>query len=124
VALFRDTMGGTAAQRVTSASTGGANAGAMAARGGAQTETLTVNHLPSHDHGGTTGTGGAHTHTYDKLQDGSYPGYVLDETGYAHPLPASIASSGSHNHTMSAQGGGQGHSTMPPWFSLGLIIKT
>lgn len=46
----KDDMGGTAANRVTSASTNGANSTVLGGAFGAQTHTLTTTEMPSHEH--------------------------------------------------------------------------
>ncbi|MCP5364121.1 MAG: hypothetical protein H6905_02615 [Hyphomicrobiales bacterium] len=123
--LIMDTMGASAAGRVTSASTGGGNASQMAARGGAETHTLTVDQLPSHDHDGTTGSDGDHSHTYIRPDWDWGTNLGLQENNFLKSVTpnAATGNAGAHTHTIPAQGGGQAHSTMPPWFSLNLLIK-
>jgi len=60
VVAGKDNMGGTAANRLTSAGAG-FNGSAMGAVGGEQTHVLTVGELAAHSHGGTA-TGGSHRH--------------------------------------------------------------
>lgn len=54
--------------------------------GGSETVTLTTSQIPAHDHGGTTGSAGAHT-----------PAGKI--TGGSHSHGASTAKNGSHSHT-------------------------
>lgn len=78
---------------------------------------ITVGNLPSHSHGGTTSTGGAHVHSGVMTFTGTggnlnlTPGYNLGST----------ASAGDHNHTIPAEGGGQPF--MPPFIAFNWIIK-
>jgi microcystin-dependent protein len=69
---------------------------------GAETHTLTVNEIPSHDHGGTT----------------EAAGYGTSVQGiFAANSPATndaVDNVGSHSHSISSQGGGQAHNNMQP----------
>lgn len=110
VLLVRDAMGGVAAGRVTPASTGGANAAQTAARGGAEAHTLSLNQIPSHDHGGGAAAG-AHSHTYAKYTSVSYGGQLdLAAGGYEYGArfpDGQTAAAAAHSHPIPAQGGGQ-----------------
>jgi microcystin-dependent protein len=111
---------------------------------GEENHTLTINEIPSHNHGGTltTSTNGSHTHTSNA--DGN-PGLIPisvagqstttggvddDNSGYEPniynpPLALTINSSGDHNHTvtLTANGGGASHNIMQPFIVLNYIIK-
>jgi microcystin-dependent protein len=116
--LVRDNMGGVAAGRVTSASTDGANATSIAARGGAETHALTGAQLPAADvrlpirtRDGQAGQGETDRFGYeDVAETGNIMAPSSSQFAYRYPY-GRIA------------GGGQAHSSMGAWFSLALLIK-
>lgn len=87
------------ANRVTSASTGGANADSIGGVGGAQTHTLTVTEIP------------AHTHSYDRFT-GSGVGFLANGSG-----------DGNDPWTTGSTGGDGAHNNMPPWSAKNWFIK-
>ncbi|MDI6756685.1 MAG: tail fiber protein [Endomicrobiia bacterium] len=91
--------------------------------GGANTVTLSLSEIPSHNHTGTTGTDGAHTHSYERatittVKDGSGVWTV-----YNTWVTGTTSNAGSHGHTINAQGSGGAHENRPPYFALCYIIK-
>lgn len=101
--LVLDSLGGSSAGRVTSASVGGSNANAMAARGGAETHTLTTPQLPVTVITASAQAPGNHDGGFNNVE---------------------ATSSGTHGTvTIGSIGGDQPHNNMGPWFGLGIIVK-
>ena len=100
--------------------------------GGANSVALTIAQIPSHDHSGTSGLGGAHSHTYtDRYMYISDWDVIEDCGGCGTDLPHNEQSgegkttggAPDHNHSIPAEGGGAGHENRPPFYALAYIMK-
>lgn len=114
--------------------------------GGEETVQLSTLHMPSHSHGGKVASDGSHSHGMDNAgshaHNGKWLPWVADQNvtaglgayatkggnghdvipwdgGHTHP----IHNSSTHQHNITAEGGGQAHNNMPPFYALTYIIK-
>lgn len=95
---------------------GAGGAYAVGSTGGNEDINLTVNQLPSHDHGGTTGNHtcvSAVTPTYVNVAAGADENVVDDITVTDTP----------HNHSISATGAGADIDIRPPYYALCFIMR-
>lgn len=102
VSIGLDNMGGTAANRITSASDNGANSTVMAGSGGAQTVALTADNNGPHSH-----TVNVEAANANNVNFGSNFTIFADNT----------------NVTTSTSGSGTPHSNTQPWLACNKIIK-
>ena len=99
--------------------------------GGENFHTLTNSEMPSHNHGGSTLTAGAHTHdvtdAYDTrdCKDGAFVGQsgCFMTKDYDASTTRTSTSNGDHTHTISNDGGGNSHENRPPYYALAYLMK-
>lgn len=122
----KDDMGGTPAKRLAVSMDGTV----LGLAGGAETHTLSTSQMPSHNHGGSTGTAGAHNHSLSLEATGSggsddpFPRWnARNATNYG-PRTAQVTVAGDHQHTISADGSGQAHNNVQPSIVRMKIIRT
>jgi len=123
---------------------GGLTNRGVGSTGGVETVTLTVDQIPSHNHGGLTTSdnstnNGSHEHTVTGTTNMlSYDGFMLIYNGaqidvhtnshnrsFSIPLSNGKASStgSAHDHKISSQGGSSSHENMPPFYVLAFIMR-
>lgn len=101
-------------------------------RGGLEAVALSIAQLPSHSHGGATGTDYPdHSHGSPNGMRFAYHHDTLTSQGTVNPVGAVSSADWStgganqrHQHAIPAEGGGQAHDNMPPWAALAYIIRT
>lgn len=120
VSAGKDDMGGASADRLTSP----LNGDNLGATGGSQGVAISVAQLPSHDHGGNTAQGGAHSHVVNAFLSstgGFQSGSRFEPGTLGSGVETSIA--GNHVHAIPAQGGGEAHPNVQPTIIFNKIIK-
>lgn len=129
-----DNMGGTAANRLTTAA-GGVNAAALGAAGGASTHTLTVAQMPSHNHGVTDPShthavnDPGHSHSYDRVGTANGQGSdvgtanVHASANTSHVATGIWLSASYSGVTIQNNGSGAAHPNVQPTIVLNYIIK-
>lgn len=126
-----DNLGGTAANRLTTAGSGIAG-GTLAAAGGVETYALTSNQLASHAHSGTTDSAGVHHHDLSAVAYNTAGGGGGNAAlqGANHAPTATIAvgttdDAGAHTHTFTTgtAGSGLAHQNTQPTITVLYRIK-
>lgn len=124
-----DNMGGTSANRLTGAASGGINGDILGNTGGDETQTLATGHLPSHSHGaGTlaTASAGNHSHTMAASTSSAGPVIGLVPSNGGTQRATSVDGAHTHNITGSTADAGSGlpHNNVQPTAILTYIIRT
>jgi hypothetical protein len=117
-----DDMGGSSADRITTAGAG-FDGDTLGASGGSETVTLSRANLPNEQVSGTTNPDGAHNHTYVRFDTDSSSGFQGGSTGGFTETSTATSVASNHTHTFSANLNGGVTQTavnkMPP----GIILK-
>ncbi len=97
-------------------------------KGGEETHILTVNEMPSHDHGSNTTENGDHTHKMKvhwagKSGTGGKVFMRDNDKTTDGPDTHRLTIDGKHTHSISSQGNDASHNNMPPYYVLTYIMK-
>lgn len=120
----KDDMGGTAANRLTTAGSG-IDGKTLGASGGAEVHTLTQTQMPAHSHTFTGNALPAHAHTTANITapNGGF-GFNNGTNASYQTLTSSAVSAGTPSGSNSSTGGGAAHNNTQPSLVLNKIIKT
>ena len=115
-------MGNTPSTRIPAESFSGDDGDVLGATAGAASVALSVNQMPAHNHTGSIGQAGQHSHAFDT---GNQTGGGDIARGQGARLSSSVDSAGAHTHplTINNRGGGQAHPNVQPSKTLSLYMK-
>jgi microcystin-dependent protein len=113
-------MGGALADLLTAITFTAGNQASVGSTTGAATHTLTVPQIPSHDHGGVTGS----TNPIDKEPTFTPRTNSTSPPQYnSSPAEGTADRSAAHTHTIAAQGGGEAHPNVQPSLAVTYYVK-
>jgi microcystin-dependent protein len=94
--------------------------------GGEKTHVLTDAEMPSHNHGGATGAGGAHAHNIQRtVATGGSAGAGLDFTSGRYVIASGfVETSTSHTHAIPTSGSDTAHNNLQPYVTCYMWKRT
>lgn len=91
---------------------------------GDQSIALAISEMPGHNHGGSTGEAGSHSHQYSIPQNGPSSGGGGGAPAMGNYVNQATSTDGQHSHTITSQGGNEAHRNVQPSMAMNFIIKT